>query len=550
MTRNRLFTGTGTGATQMQMTMIGRPLSAFALTWLGMALMPGAAFAAQGNEWNYAGGDRQNTRYQASEHKLSVANVSGLAPKWTFEPDGDVSATPAVDGDTVYFPDWAGYLYAVDKRTGALRWKTSIALASGVPFDKARATPAVTADKVIVGTQGSIFVPGGAPGGKVLAFNKFTGALMWVTQAETQPAAIITQSATVFDGRVYVGVASQEEALAALVPGYELSFRGSFLALDVETGAILWKTYTAPEGFTGNAVWGSSPAIDTKRGQVYIATGNNYSVPDDVLACVAAAGDDPDAKAACLPADDHFDSVLALDLKTGAIRWATRAIPYDAWTVDCIPFFGDGDLCPEPAGPDYDFGQAPALFKATGGGGKPVELVGAGQKSGQYWALNPDTGAVAWVTQTGPGGTAGGLQWGSAVDGTRIYTANPNSNLIPWTPLGGTLTTRGAWSALDAATGEVLWQTADENDGAGLGGGPSGPPTTANGVVFGCSLDAVGHMYAMNAATGAVLWSFASGGSCLSGAAISDGMLFWGSGYSNFGFGTPNHKLYGFGLPN
>ena len=167
------------------------------------------------------------------------------------------------------------------------------------------------------------------------------------------PAAIITQSATVFDNRVYVGVASLEEALAAFVPGYPLSFRGSMLALDLDTGAILWKTYTAPTGYTGNAVWGSSPAIDTKRGQLYIATGNNYSVPPPVLACVAAAGSDSAAQAACLAADDYFDSVLALDLMTGAVRWATRAIPYDAWTVDCIPFIGDGSNCPDPAGPDY-----------------------------------------------------------------------------------------------------------------------------------------------------------------------------------------------------
>ena len=56
-------------------------------------------------------------------------------------------------------------------------------------------------------------------------------------------------------------------------------------------------------------------------------------------------------------------------------------------------------------------------------------------------------------------------------------------------------------------------------------------------------------MYALNAATGALLWSFASGGSCLSGAAISNGTLYWGSGYSNFGAGTANNKLYAFGLP-
>jgi polyvinyl alcohol dehydrogenase (cytochrome) len=401
----------------------------------------------------------------------------------------------------------------------------------------------VAGDKVIVGTQGNVLAGGGA-GGKVLAFNKYTGALVWSTTADSHPAAIITQSATVFGGRVYVGVSSQEEALAALVTGYVLSFRGSMLALDLDTGAVVWKTYMAPAGYTGNAVWGSSPAIDTKRGQVYIATGNNYSVPPAVLDCVRAAGDDAIAKAACLPANDHFDSVLALDLGSGAIRWATRAIPYDAWTVDCIPFFGDGDLCPSPAGPDFDFGQAPALFTVKpSGNGKPQDVVGAGQKSGQYWALNPDTGAVKWVTQAGPGGTAGGLQWGSAVDGTRVYTANANSNFIPWTLHGGGTTTNGVWSALDAVTGAVIWQVTPPH-----GGGTSGPVTTANGVVFGCSLDPQGYMYAMNAATGAILWSFASGGSCLSGAAIANSTIYWGSGYSNFGFGTPNNKLYAFGL--
>jgi polyvinyl alcohol dehydrogenase (cytochrome) len=507
---------------------------------LGAFVMPGAASASQGSEWNSAGGDLQNTRSQPSEHTLSVANVSGLGVKWTFTTAGDVSATPAVDADTVYVPDWTGNLYAVDKLTGTVKWTASIPLASGSLLDRARATPVVTEDKVIVGTQGGV-LSGGGPGAKMLAFDKFTGMPVWSTQLDSHFAAIITQSATVHDGRVFVGVASQEEALAAFVPGYALSFRGSMLALDLATGKILWKTYMAPVGYTGNAVWGSSPAIDTKRGQVYIATGNNYSVPPDVLACVGAHTD-PVERAACLPANDYFDSIVALNMKTGAVRWATRALPYDAWTVDCIPFFGDGDLCPSPAGPDYDFGQAPALFKAKDGTGKPLELVGAGQKSGQYWALDPDTGAVKWVTQAGPGGTAGGLQWGSAVDGSRVYTANANSNGIPWTLHGGgPTTTNGVWSGIDAGTGQLLWQHTPSH-----GGGTSGPVTTANGVAFGCSLDPQGYMYALDGATGAELWSFPSGGSCLSGAAISDGALFWGSGYSNFGFGTPNNKLYAF----
>ena len=505
---------------------------------LGSLLIGGAAaFAAPGgNGWNSAGGDRQNTRYAASESKISPATAASLTKKWDLTTGGDVSATPAVDGQRVYVPDWAGNLYAVNRTTGAVVWQRTITSYTGVPGDKARATPAVSDSAIVIGTQGPF---GG--GGKVLAINKDTGALLWSTQADSNPGAIITQSATVFDGVVYVGVASQEEAYAAFVPGYDCcTFRGSMLAIDLATGRILWKTYMTPNGFPGNAVWGSSPAIDTKRGSVYIATGNNYDVPADVLACVAAAGSDPVRKAACLPADDFFDSIVALDLRTGAVKWATRALPFDAWTVDCIPFVGDGSNCPEPAGPDYDFGQAPALFTVKADG-KSRDLVGAGQKSGQYWALDADTGAVVWRTQAGPGGTAGGLQWGSAVDGTRVYTANANSNSAPWPAPAGP--TSGVWSALDAVTGRTVWETRPPD-----GGGTSGPVTTANGVVFGCSLDSQGHMYALNAATGAILWSFASGGSCLSGAAISNGALYWGSGYSNFGFGSGNNKLYAFGL--
>lgn len=126
-----------------------------------------------------------------------------------------------------------------------------------------------------------------------------------------------------------------------------------------------------------------------------------------------------------------------------------------------------------------------------------------------------------------------------------IYTANANFNAKAWTLPNGTVVNSGLWSGLDAATGAVLWQTPPT-----FGGSTSGPVTTTNDVVFGCALDATGHMYALNAANGSILWQFESGGSCLSGAAISKGEVFWGSGYSNFGglFGTANNKLYAFHL--
>ena len=72
--------------------------------------------------------------------------------------------------------------------------------------------------------------------------------------------------------------------------------------------------------------------------------------------------------------------------------------------------------------------------------------------------------------------------------------------------------------------------------------------SSINGVLFACSQDAAGHMYAMDSATGKILWSFASGGSCNAGPAIAGGNVYWGSGYSNFGNGTGNNKIYAFSV--
>ena len=127
----------------------------------------------------------------------------------------------------------------------------------------------------------------------------------------------------------------------------------------------------------------------------------------------------------CSP-HNHFDSIIALDIDTGAINWASRGMPSDTWNVACglsspgfvigVGYPGVYDNCPnanpDTAGPDYDFAQGPMLL--DGG------LVGAGEKSGVFWAFHRKTGALAWMTQAAPGGITGGLQWGSATDGDRI----------------------------------------------------------------------------------------------------------------------------------
>jgi polyvinyl alcohol dehydrogenase (cytochrome) len=84
-------------------------------------------------------------------------------------------------------------------------------------------------------------------------------------------------------------------------------------------------------------------------------------------------------------------------------------------------------------------------------------MVGFGQKSGIYWAFNPDNGKILWSSMVGPGSTLGGIEWGSATDGKRIYAAVSNGAHKPYPLIDGSTTTGGAWSALDAATGRLLW---------------------------------------------------------------------------------------------
>lgn len=496
--------------------------------------------------WLMSGHDLHNTRSQPHETLITRDNAGDLAVSWMFETGGDVSATPAVDGEAIYIPDWAGNLFKLDRLTGEVIWQRTIAEHNGIPGSVSRTTPVVHGDMLILGDQaGRQEMPA-----NVMAINKHTGDLLWITQVDSHPISVVTQSPVVFADRVYIGVASREEEFAARTPAYECcTFRGSIMALSATNGEILWKTHTAPTGYSGNAIWGGTPVVDVTRGSLYVTTGNNYTVPEDVADCVADNLGDADAVQACLAPDNHFDSVIALDLQSGAVKWATRSIPFDAWTLGCL--FEEMTNCPEPAGPDYDFGHGPALFTVSDESGEQRQLLGAGQKSGKYWVFDPDTGEVVWVTQVGPGGVLGGLQWGSAVDGERIYAAVSNFDDQPWELIKdgeptGQITNGGFFSALDARTGTILWQTPDPNSAM-----DQGPVTVANQVVYACSMDPQGYMYALDAISGAILWSFPSGGSCAAGAAVVQGNVYWGSGYtvlSSVG-ATGNNKLYAFGLP-
>jgi polyvinyl alcohol dehydrogenase (cytochrome) len=297
------------------------------------------------------------------------------------------------------------------------------------------------------------------------------------------------------------------------------------VAVRASTGKIIWKTFTVPGDYSGGAVWGSNPIVDLSRKAIFIGTGDNYTKPatPEFKKCIADGGTEPK----CLSPDDHVDSMLSLNMSTGHVEWAKRQRPDDDWNVSCFTNAPGVGNCPKEAGPDYDFGSAPNEFAITTPQGKKT-IIGGGQKSGIYSAFDADTGTLLWAKQVGPGSTLGGMEWGSATDGQRIYVAISNFSRDKYS--GGQA---GSWSALDPTTGKLLWQVPDPNASVDLG-----PMAVSNGVVYAGSMEAApdhANMFALNAATGKILWKFASEGSVIAGAVIANGTVYWGSGYSNLG---------------
>ncbi|GLZ28352.1 cytochrome CBB3 [Lentzea sp. NBRC 105346] len=508
-----------------------KPLAAAAVILITSAAPVSASRSADWPGWQH---DLAGSRHNAAEWRLNPRTVGKLKLKWafTYEAQGAfLRSQPAVAGDTIYFGGPDGKFRARDARTGAERWTFTLPR----PLINSDG-PAVAGGKVYFGTIG----------GHVYALDQRTGHQVWHQQIDTTPTAVVTSSPIVHDGRVYVGVSSGENTLPRDHPC--CTFRGHLDALDANSGALAWRYYTVPppqqngtwpNGVprfepSGAGVW-SSPVIDARTGTLYVGTGQNYT---------GVGGD--------------FDTLLALDLRTGTPRWRNQVTKADTWRTACNEPDPDG-YCPglkDGTNLDYDIGATPNLF--TAGGRK---LVGVGQKSGVYHVFDATTGEVVWRRQLGvplPSGGVSGIQWGSSYDGKRLYIATYYAD-------------PGKLFAVDPLTGNVFWETPAPASGCttgGVAGHPDCAPafgvavSTTPGVVYLGGVD--GKFRAYSAASGAVLWTYdtiadvvgvnglTGRGGAISGtgggAVISRGMVYVQSGYAP-DYGSPHpHVLLAFGL--
>jgi polyvinyl alcohol dehydrogenase (cytochrome) len=496
---------------------------------------------ASASDWPAMGLDDSSSRFQRRP-ELRAVDVSRLKVKWAFAMPG--GGQPTVIGNWLFVTNRGGKFYALDARTGCVHWALEDA--------SSRTTPMVIRSSI----SPSGWVTFIGVDTVVRALDAQSGKDLWKSNPlDAHEAAYIAGSPIVSGQQVFVPISSGEE-FAALDKNYPCcSFRGSLVALDLNTGRKQWQTFMISEplhptrlnaagvrmqGPAGAPIW-AAPTVDPTRGLVYAVTGDSYT----------------DVKT------DTTDAIVAIEMRSGRVRWRNQVTADDNFILGCVAA-RKGANCPQPTGPDFDFGASPILF----GKHRGHQILIAAQKSGVVYGLNPDTGQLRWKSAVGAGSALGGIEWGIGADERHIFV--PVSDIgelfdeiatgAGRPPLFGYETPdKAGLFALDPFSGEVLWNTPapvapchyagdrskDTMHGACVRA-QSAAPGVIPGLVFSGTLD--GWLRAYDATTGSVVWAFSTtaqtydtvnavssqpgGGIDGMGPTIAGGMLYTMSGFN------------------
>ena len=483
-----------------------------------------------GPGWNGWGNSEKQDRFQPKPG-LAAADVGRLKLKWAFAYAGSRNGQASVAGGRLFLTSSSGAIYALNSKTGCAYWRYDI--------------PGGSRSSITVGRLGARFAVyfTGWTERTAYALDAATGKLIWKTTVTDQREVQMTGSPVLHARWLFIPISSAEEAIAANDKYECCKFRGEVVAVDAVSGKIVWRSFMADParpfktnakgvqmyGPAGAAIW-SAPTVDAKRGLIYVATGDSYT---DVA----------------LP---RAEAVVALDMKTGAVRWTNQLTRGDNYINGC-----DGSApranCPSPVGSDYDFGVSPVLATLMGG----RQLILVGQKSSQVYALDPDAqGKVVWEHRLSLGGPLGGVEFGPASDGqtyfvgvSDIYVAKPTPGVYAFRITDGAL----KWSAPSEMVA-CVWKNPF------CTGAISQAISAMPGVVFAGAMN--GHFRAYDSATGKVVWDFdtaaapvatVSGktaqGGVMDGAGptIADGMVYVSSGYQ-VRSGSPGIVLMAFSV--
>jgi alcohol dehydrogenase (cytochrome c) len=321
------------------------------------------------DNWLTNGGSLFNQRYSPLD-EITTSNISGLKGVWRTHLKSGLAAKYSAESQpleydgVIYLPTGQDDVFAISADTGKILWKHA-----GKLNETISTVCCGWESRGVALGDGKVYI--GRLDGSLEAYDQKTGKTVWSTTVlPWQQGYTITGAPLYVDGLVITGVS-----------GGEFGIRGRLTAYDASTGKEKWRFYTiAGPGQTGGDTWPQSsnaykhggapvwqtPSIDPKLGLLYFTTGN--------------AG--PDNNGSKRPGKNLFTaSMIALDLKTGKLKWYYQMVHHDLW--------------------DYDAPSPTVLFDATIKG-KTVHGIGEAEKTGWLYLLNRETGKPLFPTPETP----------------------------------------------------------------------------------------------------------------------------------------------------
>lgn len=467
--------------------------------------------ASEPESWLTYSGSYSGQRFSTLQ-QVTKKSVHLLRPAWIYQCErrGPINASPLVVDGIMYITEPPAIVTALDPLTGRIIWRYRHNLPEGHVVNWHNRGVAVGENRVFFG----------AHDGHLMALDANSGRLRWrQIVADYKTGYVLAAAPLVVKDKVIVGITCGTRAV-----------RGFLDAYDLKTGKRVWRFWTSPApGEPGNETWSGESwktggaatwitgTFDPASNLLFWGTGSPVPVFDGEQ----RKGDNL-----------YSNSLLALDVDTGKLKWHFQFTPHDVW---------DWDACHVPMLVDRVFD------------GRIRKLVLMATKNGFYYVLERDSGkflaGAPFVRQNWADGLdmkgrpkiresaipgsewtsvtptlLGGTNWASPayhpetglfyvtvrdapMRVKRIPTPLVKGEVFNWGGASELLETPDNYygvRALEARTGKIQWQfrlTAPTT---------SGLLATAGGLIFGGSNE--GNFFALDAESGKPVWHFQAGG--------------------------------------